>query len=53
MAKEYKFLIDGQWRQSSKKEDVKNPFNGETVASVYFAEENDIEDAVISSQKTF
>jgi len=53
MAKEYKFLINGQWRQSSKKEDVKNPFNGETVASVYFAEEKDIEDAVISSQKAF
>ncbi|HKZ46589.1 MAG TPA: aldehyde dehydrogenase family protein [Thermodesulfobacteriota bacterium] len=53
MAKEYKFLIDGQWRQSSKEEDIKNPFNNETIARVYFAEERDIEDAVLSSQRAF
>ena len=53
MAKEYKFLIDGQWRQSSKKEDIINPFNNETIASVYLAEERDIEDAIKSSQKAF
>ncbi len=53
MAKECKFLIDGQWRQSSKKEDIKNPFNNETIARVCFAEERDIEDAVLSSQRAF
>lgn len=53
MTKEYKFLINGEWRQSSKKEDVKNPYNNETIAQVYFAEEADIEDAVKSSQKAF
>ena len=53
MAKEYKFLIDGRWRQSSKKEEIKNPFNNETIASVYLAEERDIEDAVLSSQRAF
>lgn len=51
--REYKFLINGEWRKSSQKETVKNPFNGETVASVYFAEERDIEDAILSSQKAF
>lgn len=53
MAKKYKFLIDGQWRQSSKEEDIKNPFNNKTIARVYFAEKRDIEDAVLSSQKAF
>src|SRR3989344_8935963 len=53
MIKEYGFLINGEWRKSSKKEDIKNPFNNETIARVYFAEEKDIEDAVISSQKAF
>ncbi|MBI5327547.1 MAG: aldehyde dehydrogenase family protein [Deltaproteobacteria bacterium] len=53
MTKEYRFLINGGWRKSSRKEDIKNPFNGETVAMVYFAEEKDIEDAVLSSKKTF
>jgi len=53
MAKEYKFLINGEWRQSSKREDVKNPYNNETIAQLYFAEEADIEDAVKSSQKAF
>ena len=53
MIKEYGFLINGQWRQSSKKEDIRNPFNNETIARVYFAEERDIEDAVVSSQRAF
>ncbi|MBI3398873.1 MAG: aldehyde dehydrogenase family protein [Deltaproteobacteria bacterium] len=49
----YKFLINGEWRKTSKKEDIKNPYNNETVAHVYFAEGRDLEDAVISSQKAF
>jgi len=53
MIKEYGFLINGEWRKSSKKEDIKNPFNNETIARVYFAEESDIEDAVVSSQRAF
>ncbi|MBI5049279.1 MAG: aldehyde dehydrogenase family protein [Deltaproteobacteria bacterium] len=53
MTKEYSFLINGKWRKSSKKEDIKNPFNNETIAQVCFGEETDLEDAVISSQKAF
>ncbi|MBI3753259.1 MAG: aldehyde dehydrogenase family protein [Deltaproteobacteria bacterium] len=51
--REYKFLINGEWRKSPKKETIKNPYNNETVAHVYFAEERDLEDAVLSSQKAF
>lgn len=53
MAKEYGLLINGERRKSSTKEDIKNPYNSETIAHVYFAEERDLEDAVISSQKAF
>jgi len=53
MTKEYKFLINGEWRRSSIKEAIKNPYNNETVAEVYFAEEADLEDAVKSSQRAF
>ncbi len=53
MTREYKFLINGQWRMSSKKEDVKNPYNNEIIGTVNFALENDLEEAVISSQKAF
>lgn len=53
MAKEYKFLVNGQWRESSKKEDIKNPYNNEIIGAVNFALERDLEDAVIASQKAF
>jgi len=53
MTKEYKFLINGEWRRSSIKEAIKNPYNNETVVEVYFAEEADLEDAVKSSQRAF
>lgn len=53
MSKEYKFFVNGQWRQSSKKEEIKNPYNNETIGIVNFALEKDLDDAVVSSQKAF
>lgn len=53
MVKEYDFLISGVWRKSSQKKEVKNPYNNKIVAQVCYAEEQDLEDAVISSQKAF
>ncbi|HBO85010.1 MAG: aldehyde dehydrogenase [Deltaproteobacteria bacterium GWC2_42_11] len=51
--KEYRFLIDGRWLESSKKIEVKNPYNNETVGVVNAALEDALEEAVVSSQKAF
>ncbi len=53
MIPEYKFFINGEWRTSPRKIQVKNPFNGEIVGEVYLASPDDLEDAVISAQKGF
>lgn len=53
MIREYRFLIGGEWRTSEEKLPVKNPYNGEEVAIVNYACENDLEDAVTTSRKAF
>lgn len=53
MVKEYKFFINGEWRTSPRKVQIKNPFNGEIVGEVFFATPDDLEDAVISAQNAF
>ncbi|MBI5681821.1 MAG: aldehyde dehydrogenase family protein [Deltaproteobacteria bacterium] len=53
MSKQYRFLINGDWRESSKKLEVRNPYNNEVIGIVNLAIEKDLEDAVVSSQKAF
>jgi acyl-CoA reductase-like NAD-dependent aldehyde dehydrogenase len=47
------FLIGGEWRTSDKVQEVRFPYNGELVARVYQATEQDIEDAMVAAEKGF
>lgn len=53
MADEYKFLINGEWRESSKRIEVISPYNNEVIGIINLASEKDLEDAVRASQKAF
>jgi glyceraldehyde-3-phosphate dehydrogenase (NADP+) len=53
MPKEYKFLIGGEWRTSSRQQEIKSPYTGETVGCVYMASPQDIEDAIVAAQQAF
>ena len=53
MKKEYKFYINGKWKKSNEKYDLRNPFNNEVLTSIYRATESDIEDAIIGAEKAF
>lgn len=53
MTCEYKFFVNGEWRTSTRKIKVTNPFNDEVVGEVYLASPQDLEDAVISAQNAF
>lgn len=48
-----KFLVAGEWRTSSDAFEVKNPFNGDTVALVFKPAEKDLEDAVQAANDAF
>jgi len=53
MKKKYPFLIDGQWRTSQETLEVLNPYNGETVGTVYRPSSQDVEEAIQSSTDSF
>ncbi|HHT9120219.1 MAG TPA: aldehyde dehydrogenase family protein [Candidatus Hypogeohydataceae bacterium YC41] len=44
--KRYKFLMAGQWGESSEPFEVKNPYNGEVVGVTFRPTEKDIEEAL-------
>ena len=47
------FLIGGEWRTSEHIIDVRFPYNGEVVAQVYQATEQDLEDAIVAAVNGF
>ncbi|MEE9289208.1 MAG: aldehyde dehydrogenase family protein [Bacteroidota bacterium] len=53
MPKEHKFLVGAEWRTSSDKEVITNPYNREPVAEVYQAQKNDMEDAISAAENAF
>jgi glyceraldehyde-3-phosphate dehydrogenase (NADP+) len=53
MAREFKILIDGQWRATEKELDVVSPFDGAVVGMTYLGGPADIEDAVSSASAAF
>jgi glyceraldehyde-3-phosphate dehydrogenase (NADP+) len=53
MASEYKFFVDGKWVESSRKIQVRSPFNDELVGEVYLADFDDLENAVTSAWNGF
>jgi acyl-CoA reductase-like NAD-dependent aldehyde dehydrogenase len=53
MNKRHEFLVGGQWRTSDDLLEVRFPFNGELVAEVYQASDQDLEDAVQAAERGF
>ncbi len=44
--KSYKFLVAGQWKESNRPIEIKNPYNGKVVGITYRPEEKDVEEAI-------
>ncbi len=53
MAKEYPLLLEGQWQQSTQREEIRNPYNGDLVGVVHLATQEQMERAIASSRKAF
>lgn len=53
MAERYKFLCGGEWRDSEDILKVKSPYNGEVVAEVSRAQDEDVEFALERAEKSF
>jgi glyceraldehyde-3-phosphate dehydrogenase (NADP+) len=53
MKKPHAFLIQGKWRRSSEVLDVRNPYNGETVAQVCRPGIEDVEEAIRAMVRVF
>ncbi|MDH4184354.1 MAG: aldehyde dehydrogenase family protein, partial [Nitrospinota bacterium] len=51
--KEYKLFIGGEWKTSSERIRVVNPYNGQPVADVYAAGPGDLEEAIARAQEAF
>jgi acyl-CoA reductase-like NAD-dependent aldehyde dehydrogenase len=48
-----KFLVGGEWRTSDEVLDVKFPYDGTVVDSVYMAQEQDLDDAIATAVRGF
>ena len=46
-------LIDGEWRDGVERQEIHNPYSGETVSAVSIAGAQDVEDAIASSVRGF
>ena len=53
MVKEYPFLVDGKWRQSDRKEEIRNPYNNEVVGVLHMASKNHLNEAIVAAEKAF
>ncbi len=53
MAKEFKILINNEWRSTDTELDVISPFNNEAIGVTYLAGPDDIEDAVSAADAAF
>lgn len=53
MSEPRKFLIGGEWRSGAKTIEVKFPYNDEVVGSVYAADDNDLEAAIVAAERGF
>lgn len=53
MVKQYEFIVAGKKRISDQLTEVHFPYNGELIAQVYQATDDDLEDAVVSAVKGF
>jgi glyceraldehyde-3-phosphate dehydrogenase (NADP+) len=53
MNREFKFLIDGQWKTSNEKVEIRSPYNNEIVGITYQATPGDIDAAIQAARGAF
>jgi len=53
MMKQYEFIVGGKKRKSDQLKKVRFPYDGEVIAQVYQASDDDLEDAVVSAVEGF
>jgi glyceraldehyde-3-phosphate dehydrogenase (NADP+) len=53
MNREFKFLIDGQWKTSAQSVEIRSPFNGEVVGVTWLAAPGDVESAITAATRAF
>lgn len=53
MVKRYEFIVGGKKRKSDQLKKVRFPYDGEVIAEVYQASDDDLEDAVVSAAEGF
>jgi glyceraldehyde-3-phosphate dehydrogenase (NADP+) len=53
MARQYKLLIGGEWRDTGVSADVRNPYSGDTVGRIPWAGEKELEDAIRAAQVAY
>ncbi|MGE5444636.1 MAG: aldehyde dehydrogenase family protein, partial [Ignavibacteriales bacterium] len=53
MAREYGFLVDGKWRDSTKKREIRSPYNDEVVGVINIPAAKEAKEAIDSAEKAF
>jgi glyceraldehyde-3-phosphate dehydrogenase (NADP+) len=51
--KQYKILVNGEWKESRDKRQIKSPYDQSAVGEVYFAGKNEIEEALAAADRAF
>src|SRR3972149_154779 len=53
MVREYKYLINGEWRGSGEAVEIRSPYNGEVAGITFMASPQDVEAAVQGAADAF
>ncbi len=53
MAREYGFLIDGKWRDSTKKREIRSPYNDEVVGVINIPAAKEAKEAIDGAERAF
>jgi acyl-CoA reductase-like NAD-dependent aldehyde dehydrogenase len=51
--KEYRLLIDGEWKESNHVRDIRSPFDQSSAGKVHWAERRQVEEALAAAEKAF
>jgi len=53
MHREFKFLVEGEWKTSAERVEIRSPYNGEVVGATYLASAADVEGAIQAAVRAF
>ena len=51
--KEYRLLIDGEWKESGQVRDIQSPFDRSSAGKVHWAERSQVEEALAAAERAF